>query len=126
MRLLKFAAAVALAVNLSACASLGSFVSDVTVSATSATPGQAKTVAEAAQAATLVEHSLDLYVKAGNPSPAVLTEIQVLVTAVHNTLVKAEQANAAGNSALTATGLAAFNQAIAAVNSYETLQGVSH
>jgi hypothetical protein len=126
MRLQNFAAAALLALSLAGCTTVGSLVSDVAVATTSATPAQATTVAEAEQAATLAEQALDLYVKTGNPSPAVLAELNVLVPAVHNTLVKAEQANAAGNSALTAAALAGFNEALAAYNSYATLQGVSH
>ena len=125
MKMLKVLALGAV-VALGGCSGLGSFVSGLTVSATTATPGQATTLAEAEQAATLTEKALDLYVNTGNPSPAVLNELNVLVPAVHNALVKVEQANKAGNSALIAAALAAFNQAIDAVNSYETLQGVSH
>lgn len=123
-RLLPLALACAMA--LGGCSTVGQALSGLVVSVTSATPSQAKTVAEATQAATLVEQSLDLYVKNGHPSPAVLQELQVLVPAVHNTLVRAQQANASGNSALTAAALAAFNEATSAANSYETLQGVPH
>ncbi len=128
MRLKTLVAGLALAAafSLSGCTWFSSAVSDVVVATSGASPTQAKTVAEAAQATTLAEKALDLYVKNGNPSPAVLSELSVLVPAVHNALVKAEQANSSGNSALTAIALAAFNEALAAYNSYATLQGVSH
>lgn len=122
MRRALFAAACI--VMLSGCTSMGSLLSGLAVSATSATPSQAKTLAEATQAATLAEHALDLYVTTGNPSPAVLHQLQVLVPAVHNALVKVEDANRAGNSALTAAALGAFNEALAAYASYSALQGV--
>lgn len=114
------------AVALGGCSTVASGISDITVAATTASPSQATTVAEAIQATTLTEQALDLYVKTGNPDPAVLKELQVLVPAVHNALVQVETANTNGNSALAAAAMAAFNQALAAVNSYETLQGVSH
>ena len=109
---------------LGGCAQLGSLVSEVTVAATSATPTQATTLAEAEQAATLAEQALDLYVRTGNPSQAVLSELQILVPAIHNSLVKVEQANSAGNSALAATALAAFNEALTAYQTYAANNGV--
>lgn len=109
---------------LSGCADMGSLLSGVAVSATSATPTQAKTVAEATQAATAAEHALDFYVVHGNPSPAVLQELKILVPAVHNALVKVEDANRAGNSVLAAAAMSAFNEALAAYKSYSAFQGV--
>lgn len=125
MKMLKVLALGAL-VALGGCSSFGSFVSDLTVSATSATPTQAKTVGEATTLATAAERALDFYVNNGSPSRAVLNELNILVPAVHSALVKVEAANKAGNSALTAAALAAFNEALAAYESYATQQGVTH
>lgn len=91
---------------------------------TAAPPEQAKTVAEAIQATTLAEQSLDLYVTSGAASPAVISELKVLVPAVHGALKKVEDAQRAGNNALVAAGLAAFNQALAALDSYKATAGV--
>lgn len=121
----RFALVVAAALALSGCASLGSVVSNVVVAATSKTPSQAKTVAEATQATTLAENAVDLYVKTGNPTKAVLSELQTLVTALHTALVKAEAANKSGNSAVAAAAIDAFNQALAAYQAYSVHQGVS-
>ena len=75
---------------------------------------------------TAAERALDCYVNNGSPSRAVLNELNILVPAVHSALVKVEAANKAGNSALTAAALAAFNEALAAYESYATQQGVTH
>lgn len=117
---------VALALTLGGCSSLASAVSSIAVATSTSSTTQATTVAEAEQAATLAEKALDLYVTTANPSKTVLQELQVLVPAVHNALVKAEAANAAGDSAATAAALAVFNEALAAYQSYATLQGVTH
>jgi hypothetical protein len=122
LKVLAFGAVVALG----GCTSFGSFVSDLAISATSATPTQAKTVGEAATLATAAEKALDLYVTTGSPSTGVLNELNILVPAVHNALVKVEAANKAGNSALTAAALATFNEALAAYESYATQNGVVH
>lgn len=119
-------AALAASIALSGCASVASTVSSVVVSATTSSATQATTVAEAAEITALIEKSLDIYVQSGAASPAILKQLQILVPAVHNTLVAVEKANANGNSATVAAALAAFNQALAAVNSYETLQGIAH
>lgn len=121
----KIALVIATALVLSGCASLGSVVSKVVVAATSKTSSQATTVADATQATTLAEQAVDLYVKTGNPSKAVLSELQQLVTALHNTLVSAEAANKSGNSATAAAALSAFNQALAAYQAYAANQGVA-
>ncbi len=121
----KFALIAAVAFALSGCASLASVVSKVVVASSSATPAQATTMAEATQAAALAENAVDLYVKTANPSKPVLTELQTLLTALHNTLVKAETANKSGNSALAAVALDAFNQALAAFRAYAVNQGVA-
>lgn len=123
--MVKLSLAMCLALGLGGCTTVGSAISDIAVATTSASPSQAKTVAEAAQATALVEKSLDLYVTTAAPDRAVLQELKILVPALHNALVAAEVANGAGNSALTAAGLAAFNEALAAVKSYESLKGVS-
>lgn len=126
MRLSLYAFTLAAALSLGGCASVASVASDLAVSATTATPAQAKTVGEATQATALAEKTLDLAVTSGALPPAVIAELKILVPAVHNALKKVEAANAAGNSALTALALASFNEARAALNSYETLSGVSH
>lgn len=112
---------------LSATTALGgcTAISNLAVSLTSASPTQAKSVAEAEQVTTLAEQALDLYVQNGNPSQPVLAELKILVPALHNALKQVEAANTAGNSASAAAALAAFNQALAALNSYKTNQGVS-
>lgn len=74
---------------------------------------------------TILEHGLDLYVASPVSDRAVVLELKILVPAVHNALAAAEVANSAGNSALTAAALATFNEALDAVQSYETLKGVS-
>lgn len=116
--------ALAALVPLGACTTLTSGLSDVAVSVTTAGPTQAKTVAEAIQATKLIEDGLDLYVTTGAPSKAVLDQLNILVPALHNTLVAAENAQATGNSAAIASALAAFNESLAAVQSYKTLKGV--
>lgn len=120
----RFALVLIAALGLAGCSTAASLLSGVAVSFTTANPFQAKTIAEATQAATLAEKALDLYVTSGHASKPVLDELQVLVPAVHNALKKAQAANAAGNSALVAAALAGFNEALAALNSYKTLQGV--
>lgn len=117
------AAILACAVLLSGCAS-NTPISDLAVSVTTATPTQAKTVGEATQALTILEKSLDAYVVSGAAKPAVLDELQSLVPPIHNALKKVQDANRAGNSALVATTLAAFNEALTAYNSYKTSQGI--
>ena len=124
MKIFAFAAFACLA--LSGCTSLGSVVESATVAFTSAGPTQATTIAEAAQAATLAEQAVDLYVNTGNPSPAVLNELKSLVTAIHNTLVVAQAANASGNSAAAAAAIATFNEALAAFQTYAAKSGVSN
>jgi hypothetical protein len=125
IRLLALSVGLFAAVSLGGCADLASVASSVAVSVTTATPTQVTTLAEAEQAATLAEQGLDLYVTTGTPSPAVVAELKVLVPALHTVLKQAEAANAAGNSALAAAAIASFNQALAALNSYKTLQGVN-
>lgn len=122
-RLACFAIAAALA--LSGCASVGGVVSKVVVAATTKTPNQATTVAEATQAATLIENSVKLYVDTANPSKAVLTQLQSLLAGLHQNLQRAQAADRAGNSALAASALDAFNQALAAYQTYAVNQGVS-
>ncbi len=126
MRKILVAAAVTFGLVLGGCNSVGSGLSNVAVALSTKTPTQAKTVAEATQAVTLVERALDLYVQNGNPPRAVLAELQILVPAVHNALVKVEDANRAGNSAAVAAALAVFNESLSALTAYQTLQGVPH
>lgn len=117
--------AMCLALGLGGCATVGSALSNIAVSTTSATPSQAKTVAEAIQATALTERGLDLYVTTAPENQAILQELQILVPAVHRTLLAVEAANASGNSALVAASLGTFNEALAAVKSYEALKGVN-
>jgi hypothetical protein len=91
---------------------------------TTKTPTQARTVAEATLAATIAEKMLLVYVQSGKADPAVLRQLRVLVPAVHNALVRVQVANKNGDSALTAAALGAFNEALAALNSYSSLKGV--
>lgn len=117
--------AIALVVPLlGACTTIASGLSDIAVVTSSGSSTQVTTVAEAEQATKLIEDGLDLYVTTGHPSKAVLDELNVLVPALHNTLKAAESAQASGNNAAMAAGLAAFNEALAAVQGYETKQGV--
>ena len=118
--------AVALALLLGGCASIASVASDLAVSASTATPTQAKTVGEATQALTIAEKTLDAVVVSGTLPHTVIEELKILVPPMHNALKKAQAANAAGDSAAVALALAAFNEAKAALSSYETLQGVKH
>lgn len=106
------------------CAEVREIGSDIAVSTTTATPSQAKTVADAIQLTTLAEKSLDVIVTSGVLSRPVLDELAILVPAVHNALKKVEAANSAGNSALTAAALAAFNEALKAFNIYKQANGV--
>jgi hypothetical protein len=121
--------ALALALSLASCTSVGQALSSLGGSVASVTttapPSQAKTVAEAIQATQLVEDGLDLYITNGHPSKAILDELAVLIPALHNTLVKAEDAQRGGSSAAVATALAAFNEALGAVKAYEVAKGVS-
>lgn len=103
-------------IQLNACSAITSL--------TTATPQQAATVAEATQLLTVAEKGADLYVTTGNPSPAVVGQLRILVPAVHNTLKAAQAANANGNSAGVATALAAFNEALAALQTYESAKGI--
>ena len=116
--MMRLVVAMTAALVLSGCAGL-------LTASTTATPGQATSVAEAVQATTLAEQAVDLYVKAGNPNKAVLAELNVLVPAVHGSLVAVEAANANGNSAVAAAALAAFNEAYTAYQTYAAKQGVT-
>lgn len=106
---------IALTIGIAGCAAL-----------TSAPPSQARSVAEAIQAVTLAEKGLDIYVQSGKADQAVLAQLKILVPAVHNSLKQVEAAQSSGNSALQAAALAAFNESMAALVSYENLRGVSH
>lgn len=118
------AGAIAALVGLSGCQTVAEIASNVAVSTSTAGPTQAKTVGEAEQAMKLIEDGLDVYVTSGAASPAVLNELQVLVPAAHNALVKVETANRAGDNVAMAAALSVFNEALAAVHNYETSKGV--
>lgn len=122
MKRLLFMAAFALC--LGGCADLRQAVGDVAVSSTTSSPSQAKTLGDAILLTTAAERSLDLVVTSGLTPPAVLEELKVLVPAVHNSLKKAEAAQAAGNSPLLAAGLASFNEALTALNTYKSQKGL--
>lgn len=124
MNKLLISAIIASGVILSGCTTVASAISNATVAFTSSTPSQATTVADAAQIATLAEQAVDLYVKNGNPSPAVLNELKVLLADLHTPLVAAENANKSGNSAAAAAAVTAFNEALAAYQAYAASAGV--
>lgn len=107
---------------LGGCTSLAQFVGTTAQSLSSATPSQARTLAEALQAATLVTDAVDLYVNTGNPSRATLMELQILNDGLHTALGRLQAANAADQS----LWLASFNAALEAFNSYATSSGVPH
>ena len=92
--------------------------------ATAASPTQPATLSEAEQAATLAEQTIDVYVTSGKASPAVVAELKLLVPPIHAALVSAEASNKAGDAAGVTTGLAAFNEALAAYEAYSAAQGV--
>lgn len=107
---------------LGGCTSLAQFAGQTAQSLSSSTPSQAATLADALQAAKLATDAVDLYVNTGNPSPAVLTEINTLNEGLHNSLNLLQAADAAHQS----IALAAFNAALTAFNSYATVSGVPH
>lgn len=124
MRLSKYLAAFAIAGTL-ALAGCATTLSDLAVSTTHATPTQAKTVAEATLALTVAENGVTVYAQSPLANVAVLRQLKALLPPIHNALKRVQVANAAGNSALTAAALTAFNEAWAALQSYESTKGVS-
>jgi hypothetical protein len=110
---------------LTALGGCGTTLSGLAVSLTSPSPTQVKTLAEAIQATTTAENSLDVIVNSGVVNQATLAEIKKLVTDVHTELKKFEAANSAGNSVAVQAEVDAFNAALSALNGYKTLQGVS-
>lgn len=113
-----------LAAPITACTSTRQAAADVTVSATTTSPAQAKTLADAIQLTTLAENSLTIAVRNDLiPVPA-LEQLKILVTAVHNALKKAEDAQRSGDSPLVAAALASFNEALTALNTYKAAKGI--
>lgn len=104
----------ALSIALGGCAGTITTAGNIGQSVSVASPTQARTLAEALQAATLCTDAVDLYVRTGNPSRAVLDELNILNDRVHDTLVNLQTANMRGQS-LT---FAAFNEALQAFNAY--------
>lgn len=127
MRILKgFAIAVMLVagLNLGGCTTLRQAGADVAVSSTTTSQAQIKTLGDAILVTTQAEKLLDIYVTSGLATPAVLGQLKILVPAVHNALKKAEDANRAGNNPLLAASLAAFNEALTALNQYKAAKGI--
>lgn len=110
--------------GLSGCESWRQSAADVAVSSTTTSPAQAKSLGDAILITTQAEKTLDIYVTSGLASPAVLAQLKILVPAVHNALKKAEDAQRAGDSPLVAASLAAFNEALTALNSYKATKGI--
>jgi hypothetical protein len=99
-----------------------STVANLAVAASSSTPTQVNTLADALQAATLATNAVDAYVNIGNPTRATLLELQTLNNGLHTALTTLQAANAAGQS----LAMASFNAALQAFNAYSTSAGVKH
>ena len=95
-------------------------VANVVQTTTTASPKQANTLADAINLDTLANRAVTAYVKASNPSRATLLELQKDAAAVHDALVRLEQANAAHQN-LT---FAAVNAAYSTFYNYASSQGV--
>jgi hypothetical protein len=117
--------AVAALIMLGGCTTVASGLASIAVSTSSATPSQVKTVDEAVKATAVAERGLDTIVNTGVIPKPVLQQLKIAVQAVHNTLAAVETANASGNSAVLAAAMGAFNEALAAYNSYKTLKGIA-
>lgn len=111
-------------IGVAGCANERQAIADVATSATTTTPAQAKTVAEATQLAAITERLLSVYVKSGAATRPVLDQLEILVPPVHNTLKKAQAAQAAGDSPLVAASLTGFNEALLALNKYKQAKGI--
>lgn len=94
------------------------------VASTSATPAQAKAVADATLAASLTWQALGLYVGSGHADAAVVARIGQLAPPVHAALKAAQDAQRNGNSAAVAAGLSAFQTALGVLKDYATKNGV--
>lgn len=111
-----------LSLMLGACTTTAQVAGNIGQSLSTATPQQARTLAEAFQAATLVTNTVDAYIQLGNPNRATLEELQVLNERVHSILANLQAANSAGQS-LT---FAVFNEALNAFSAYSTAKGINH
>lgn len=118
------ALALCLPLALGGCASVGELVSKTVVATTVAGPTQAKTVKDAVLITTGIEEGLDLYVTTSDPSNSTLDQLTILITALHNTLVKCEEAQKTGKNALVAAALAGFNESLRAVQAYKASKGI--
>lgn len=123
------ALAIAGVLLLGGCTTAGSLLAtagqQIASATTTAPPSQAKTVGDAILIVNGIETGLNFYVTTGNPSKATLDELAILVPALHKTLVAAEEAQHNGSSAAVATALAAFNEALNAVQAYKSLKGIA-
>lgn len=99
---------------LSGCTQTAQTTADIAQSLSTATATQARTLAEALQAAKLCTDAVDLYVNTGNPSRATLVELGLLNDQVHGALLNLQAADAAGQS----LALAGFNEALKAFTAY--------
>lgn len=118
MKKLIIFAVLPLAMMASGCKTLGISAAGVVAQTvqdnSTASPGQATTLIEAEQAATLATQAADLYVHTGNPSGDQLNKIGALSDGVHAALVSLEDANASGK----ALSFSTFNAAVKAFNAY--------
>lgn len=110
----------ALSIALGGCTSTAQVGGNIAQTLSTATPEQARTLAEATQAATLATRAVDLYVNTANPNRATLEQLNVLNERVHSTLTNLQAANAAGQS----LAIAAFNEAFSAFVAYSNVKGV--
>jgi hypothetical protein len=104
----------AVSIALGGCAASLETAGNIGQSVSTASPTQARTLAEALQTATLCTDAVDLYVRTGNPSRAALDELNILNDRVHSMLLDLQAANTRGQS----LSFAAFNAALQAFNAY--------
>lgn len=125
-RVLILAGAAAAFVMLSGCTTMSALTSDLAVELSSGSTTQAKTLGEANELAADVWKGIDKYAVGdyGTPDAAVLKEIQLLAAPIHAALQQGDAAQKAGNSPAVAVALAAFNEAMAAMNTYEAQKGI--
>jgi len=106
------------------CTTARQAAADVAVSATTTSPAQAKTLADAILLTTAAETNLTVLVRNDVLPVPVLERMKILVPAVHNALKKAEDAQRAGDSPLVAAALASFNEALTVLNAYKAAKGI--
>lgn len=100
-------------------------LSAAAVSATSATPAQAHTVAAAENLYTLVAHAATVYVKSGKASPLTVKAIGDYDNQAYSALVAARKAAQSGNSALIAAALEVWNSKYGDLSRYLGALGVT-